>query len=62
MKVKVRCPDCDAVIDVELRNWWCGYEWRRVYTCYHCGHLGGMRDITKEPYRLPKWDRGRRTT
>lgn len=65
MSKKVRCENCDAVIDGE--GDYCEPEasrspitspswWHKKIRCYHCNSY----DVrsTNEPYRLPKWERG----
>ena len=61
MSKKVRCENCDAVIDGV--GDYCGPEladlgwWSKPIRCYHCNSYR-VRD-TDEPYRLPKWERMR---
>jgi hypothetical protein len=62
---KVRCENCDSVIDVEgdycepeastspiTRPAW----WNKPCKCYNCNSYRVY--STSEPYRLPKWERG----
>ena len=55
MKKKVRCENCDAVIDAEEKRFYLS-GWRYHYRCYQCNSVRTVE--TSEPYRLPKWERG----
>lgn len=51
MKKKVRCENCDAVIEAEENRFYMS-GWHSHFRCYHCNSVE-----TSEPYRLPKWER-----
>ena len=55
MKKKVRCENCDAVIDAEENRFYLS-GWHYHYRCYQCNSVRTVE--TSEPYRLPKWERG----
>lgn len=60
--MKVRCKDCDCVIDAQgdyieaESHTWAGW-WHKPYTCYNCGSVDVVR--TDEPYRLPRGERAK---
>lgn len=51
---KVRCKNCDAVIEVQEERDWVGL-WFYYYRCYYCQSQNTIK--TSEPFRLPKWER-----
>lgn len=59
MKKKVRCENCDAVVEVEETRYYISMKWHYQCRCYHCNSVRTV--ATSEPYRLPKWERGRTT-
>ena len=56
MKKKVRCKNCDAVLEAEEKRFYMSMKWWYEYRCYHCNSVRTV--ATDEPYRLPKWERG----
>lgn len=52
---KVRCENCDAVIDAEESRYFMTGKWYTGYRCYKCNSLRTV--PTNEPYRLPIWER-----
>lgn len=56
MNKKVRCENCDAVIEAEEKRFYMSMKWYYEYRCYHCNSVRTV--ATNEPYRLPKWERG----
>ena len=50
--MKVRCKNCDAVIDVPEERMFVGF-WIYFSRCYHCNSVETVK--TDEPYRGPKW-------
>lgn len=53
--MKVRCNNCDAVIDAHEEKTWDGIHWRYLYECYHCHSTDTVK--TDEPYRMPREER-----
>jgi hypothetical protein len=54
MKVKVRCQNCDVVIEVERERFYMS-GWHDACRCYYCNSIRTVE--TDEPYRPPKWER-----
>lgn len=57
MKKKVRCENCDAVLEAEEKRFYMSMRWYYEYRCYQCNSVCTVE--TNEPFRLPKRERSK---